>query len=52
MRDRLFQTGKELKDALNKDIADFKKMKKEGYDTSGVESVIKHKMKMLREKSW
>ena len=52
MSDRLFRSEKELRDALRKDISDLHKMKREGYDTSGIEQVIKHKKKTLKFGTW
>jgi len=52
MSDRLYGTGKELRKALEVDIRDFKSLKKQDQDTKGIEQVIKHKTKMLRDGSW
>jgi len=52
MSDRLYRTGKELRKALDVDIADFKRLKREGYDTSGIRRVIRNKQMMIKRGTW
>jgi len=52
MSDRLFKSEAELKTALAKDMKDLRTMQKQGYDTSGIEQVIKHKKKTLKFGTW
>lgn len=52
MRDRLFRTKGELRQALQTDLGDIKKMRRRGEDTSGISQVIRHKRKLLKSKDY
>lgn len=52
MKNRLFRTKNELRNALAKDIRDRKTMKKEGHSTKGITQVIQRKKRLLNQKRY
>lgn len=52
MKDRMFRTKGELRKALQTDLEDVKKMKKQDKDISGISKVIQHKKILLKDKNY
>jgi len=52
VRDRLFRTKSELREALSKDIRDRKTARSEGRGTKGITQVIQQKKRILKSKKY